>query len=79
MRRSGNQCLQPYKLSNLLFVSELLALMAVKGKLPVFSMTYKRWTLVVVSYGSNVFVAFFRNPTTATLKFVPLVRFAAFQ
>mmetsp|Transcript_29505 Transcript_29505/g.73063 ORF Transcript_29505/g.73063 Transcript_29505/m.73063 type:complete len:362 (+) Transcript_29505:873-1958(+) len=46
---SGRECLQPYRLSNLDLVTESLTLMAGKSSSPDFSMSYRRWTPVVVS------------------------------
>mmetsp|Transcript_16304 Transcript_16304/g.37721 ORF Transcript_16304/g.37721 Transcript_16304/m.37721 type:complete len:216 (-) Transcript_16304:342-989(-) len=46
---SGRECLHPYKLSNLDFVTESLTLMAGNKRAPFFSMVYNLWTPVVVS------------------------------
>src|ERR1700736_6005613 len=40
---------QPYRLSNLLLVTESLTLIAGKASFPSFAISYRRWTPVVVS------------------------------
>merc|ERR1719401_421447 len=57
MMPSGRECLHPYRLSNLLFVTESLTLMAGKRRLPCFSMVYRRWTPVVVSSDTPLHLA----------------------
>mmetsp|Transcript_25118 Transcript_25118/g.28621 ORF Transcript_25118/g.28621 Transcript_25118/m.28621 type:complete len:204 (-) Transcript_25118:518-1129(-) len=49
IKPSGNECLHPYKLSNLDLVTESFTLIAGKRSFPSFSIVYKRCTPVVVS------------------------------
>mmetsp|Transcript_173391 Transcript_173391/g.421725 ORF Transcript_173391/g.421725 Transcript_173391/m.421725 type:complete len:312 (+) Transcript_173391:215-1150(+) len=49
MMPSGSEWRQPYRLSNLDLVTESLTLIAVKRRVPSFSMEYRRCTPVVVS------------------------------
>ena len=46
---SISECRQPYLLSNLLLVTESLTLIAGNSRLPAVSISYSRWTPVVVS------------------------------
>src|SRR4051812_9753081 len=46
---STSEWRQPYRLSNLLLVTESLTLMAGNRSVPAFSISYRRWTPVVVS------------------------------
>merc|ERR1719487_2453423 len=46
---SGSECLQPYTLSNLDFVTQSLTLMAGNNNSPFAAISFKRWTPVVVS------------------------------
>src|SRR5919199_3866572 len=46
---SISECRQPYLLSNLLFVTESLTLIAGNSNVPALANSYRRWTPVVVS------------------------------